>query len=168
MQIGIPGRKIGEECMRLLCTVLASFCESLISSKKEEKKKKMKGEDRCPEGLLVDKSQACQGYEKLGKCVMSRFVLGVPPRITLPGMRCDPWPGARVCPRGSSLSAVWGQANGAGAGRDLCSLAPHPLRTCPSSHWSTQAGTSSSNIFTRAGSSGASAATSRSLGFPQK
>ena len=76
MQIGIPGRKIGEECMRLLCTVLASFCESLISSKKE-KKKKMKGEDRCPEGLLVDKSQACQGYEKLGKCVMSRFVLSV-------------------------------------------------------------------------------------------
>ena len=78
MQIGIPERKVGEECMRLLCTVLASFCESLISSKKEEKKKKKKkGEDRCPEGLLVNKSQACQGYEKLGKCVMSRFVLSV-------------------------------------------------------------------------------------------
>ena len=42
MQIGIPERKVGEECMRLLCTVLASFCESLISSKKEEKKKKKK------------------------------------------------------------------------------------------------------------------------------
>ena len=76
MQIGIPERKVGEECMRLLCTVLASFCESLISSKKEEKKKK-KGEDRCPEGLLVNKSQACQGFEKLGKCVMSRFVLSM-------------------------------------------------------------------------------------------
>ena len=47
-------------------------------------------------------------------------------------------------------------------------LAPHPLGTCPSSHWSTRADTSSSNIFTRAGSSGASAAMSRSLGFPQK
>ena len=44
MQIGIPERKVGEECMRLLCTVLASFCESLISSKKEEKKKKKRRE----------------------------------------------------------------------------------------------------------------------------
>lgn len=136
----------------------------------------------------MDKSQARQGCEKLGKYVMSGFVPSVEaclavrhrerftqvrrkgraPRIILPGMWCDPWPGARLCPLGSSLSAVWGQESGAGPGRDLCPLVPHPLGTCPSSHWSTRAGTSSSNIFTRAGSSGASAATSRSLGFPQK
>lgn len=91
-----------------LCAVWASFCESLISSKKEKKKKGW-GEDRCPEGLLVDKSQARQGCEKLGKYVMSGFVPSVEaclavrhrerftqvrrkgraPRIILPGMWCD-------------------------------------------------------------------------------
>ena len=70
-------------------------------------------------------------------------------------------------PLGSLLSAVWGQASGLGAGRDLCPLAPHPLEPAPVLAGA-RAGTSSSNVFTRAGSSGASAARSRSLGFLQK
>lgn len=55
----------------------------------------------------------------------------MPPGIVLPGIRCDPRPGARVFPLGSLLSAVWGQASGLGAGRDLCPLAPHPLEPAP-------------------------------------
>ena len=61
MQIGIPERKVGEECMRLLCTVLASFCESLISSKKEEKKKKKEGRGQMPRGLTREQKPSMSG-----------------------------------------------------------------------------------------------------------